>query len=99
VRAEHYFSGTAHRTSEAFSFVLTLLKHRLPLPSIKPNIAGELLTKWATIFVVARNAIGVDTVGSASPGRSCAELQTVESVRRYTVSAKPYYLPHSPVTG
>jgi len=41
VRAEYYFRGTAHRTSEAFSFVLTLLKHRLPLPSIKPNTGGE----------------------------------------------------------
>jgi hypothetical protein len=41
VRAEHHFRGTAHRTSEAFSFILTLLKHRLPLPSIKPNTAGE----------------------------------------------------------
>jgi hypothetical protein len=27
VCAEYYFGGTTHRMSEAFSFVLTLLKH------------------------------------------------------------------------
>jgi hypothetical protein len=40
-----------------------------------------------------------NTVDSANPGRSCGELQTVEPVHPYTVSAKPYYLPRSPVAG